>query len=308
MIADSARPAPEGEPGFGHSKPLVIAGPTGAGKSDVALAIARAWGAVVVSMDAMQVYRGFDIGTAKLPAHDRDPARGGVEHRCIDIREHDEAYSAADFAQAVDDALQHHRVVICGGTTFYLRAWEQGLIAAPPADAALRARFEGLENPHEQLQLIDPVLAARLHPNDRMRVVRGLEYHAQTGQRLSDAHAADPKLRRPCTVVWVDRGDLYERLDARVIGMMDDGYLEEVRGLLERGVPRTARPMKSLGYEHLAAHLEGELPLDEAIRLTQRDTRHFARKQRGFLRTRGDAVCDDPIAHARLTWGPPPHA
>ena len=308
MILPSTASDHTAEPSAGQSKPLVIAGPTGAGKSDVALAIARAWGAVVVSMDAMQVYRGFDIGTAKLSAADRDPARGGVEHRCIDIREHDEGFSAADFAHEVNDALQNQRVVICGGTTFYLRAWQQGLIPAPPPDPALRARFDGLENPHEQLQNIDPVLAARLHPNDRMRVVRGLEYHAQTGQRLSDAHAADPKLRRPCTVVWVDRDDLYDRLDARVIAMIDAGYLEEVRGLLERGVPRTARPMKSLGYEHLAAHLEDKLPLDEAIRLTQRDTRHFARKQRGFLRTRGDMVCDDPVAQARLTWGPPPSA
>lgn len=286
--------------------PIVVAGPTGAGKSDAALAIARAWGAVVVSMDAMQVYRGFDIGTAKLPAAERDPACGGVEHRCIDVRDAHEAWSAADFAQEVDAALASGPVVICGGTTFYLRAWEQGLIAAPPADLTLRATLEALDDPHTRLREVDPVLAARLHPNDRVRVVRGLEYHAQTGQRLSDAHAADPQHRRPCTLLWLDRDDLYERLDRRVLQMMDAGYLDEVRGLLDRGVPRSARPMQSLGYEHLAAHLEGELALDEAIRLTQRDTRHFARKQRGFLRTRGAAVCADPMAAARAAWGPPP--
>lgn len=285
--------------------PVVVTGPTGAGKSDLALAIARAYGAVVVSMDAMQVYRGFDIGTAKLPPADRDPARGGVEHRCIDVVEWDGAFSAADFAREVDTLLATRRVVICGGTTFYLRAWEQGLVDAPPADLALRAELEALPDPHAALALVDPVLAARLHPNDRVRLVRGLEYHAQTGGRLSDAHAADPKVRRPSTVISLDRPDLYERLDRRVLTMLDQGYLDEVRGLLARGVPRSARPMQSLGYEHLAAHVDGEVTLDEAIRLTQRDTRHFARKQRGFLRSRGVGLSDDPWAEVRRTWPEP---
>lgn len=282
--------------------PVVVTGPTGAGKSDLALAIARAYDAVVVSMDAMQVYRGFDIGTAKLSPADRDPARGGVEHRCIDVVDWDGAFSAADFAREVDALLETRRVVICGGTTFYLRAWEQGLVGAPPPDLALRAKLEALPDPHAALARVDPVLAARLHPNDRVRLVRGLEYHAQTGGRLSDAHAADPKLRRPCSVICLDRPDLYERLDQRVLTMLDHGYLDEVRGLLARGVPRSARPMQSLGYEHIAAHLDGEVSLDEAIRLTQRDTRHFARKQRGFLRTRGAHPCSDPLAEVRRAW------
>jgi len=282
--------------------PVVVTGPTGAGKSDLALAIARAYDAVIVSMDAMQVYRGFDIGTAKLPPADRDPERGGVEHRCIDVVEWDGAFSAADFAREVDALLETRRVVICGGTTFYLRAWEQGLVEAPAPDLALRARLEALPDAHAALARVDPVLAARLHPNDRVRLVRGLEYHAQTGGRLSDAHAADPKLRRPCTVICLDRPDLYERLDKRVLTMLDQGYLDEVGGLLARGVPRSARPMQSLGYEHIAAHLEGELALDEAVRLTQRDTRHFARKQRGFLRSRGAGVSEDPLADVRAAW------
>lgn len=285
------------------SAPIVVTGPTGAGKSDLALAIAREYGAVVVSMDAMQVYRGFDVGTAKLPIAERDPARGGVEHRCIDVVDWDGSFTAADFSRAVDHAIARGPVVICGGTTFYLRAWEQGLVDAPPVDLEVRARLEAIADPHAALLAVDPVLAARLHPNDRVRLIRGLEYHAQTGTPLSDAHAADPHIKRPCTLVWIDRDDLYDRLDQRVLAMMQAGYLDEVRALLARGVPRSARAMQSLGYKHLAAHVAGELPLDEAIRLTQRDTRHFARKQRGFLRSRGATVCDDPWAAVRAAWG-----
>ncbi len=270
----------------------MITGPTGAGKSDLALAIARRFGAVIVSMDAMQVYRGFDIGTAKLPLGDRDPALGGVEHACIDVIDWDGSFSAASFAATVE--AQTRPVVMCGGSTFYLRAWEQGLVEAPAADPVLRARLEALDDPHAALLSVDPVLAARLHPNDKVRLVRGLEYHAQTGRPLSEAHAQDPKVRRPATVIWIDRDDLYDRLDQRVLDMMEAGYLEEVRGLLARGVPPNAKPMQTLGYKHLAAHLLGECSLDEAIRQTQRDTRHFARKQRSFLRSRGEPVCGDP--------------
>ncbi len=281
----------------------MVTGPTGAGKSDLALAIARAYGAIVVSMDAMQVYRGFDIGTAKVPVADRDPGQGGVVHRCIDVVEWNEAWSAADFSAEVERAGAAAPVVICGGTTFYLRAWREGLVDAPPVDLEVRARFEALEDPHAALVAVDPVLAARLHPNDRMRLVRGLEYHAQTGTPLSAAHAADTREARPCTVIALDRDDLYDRLDARVVAMMDAGYLDEVRGLLDRGVPRGARPMQTLGYKHLAAHIEGECSQDEAIRLTQRDTRHFARRQRGFLRSKLIAPSVDPWPAVRAAWG-----
>lgn len=278
-------------------KPLVITGPTGAGKSDVALDIAARHGAVVVSMDAMQVYRGMDIGTAKLPLSDRER----VPHLCIDIRDPDEAFSAADFVAAADAAPGPK--ILCGGTPFYLRAWLHGLVAAPPVDLALRAELEALPDPHARLAEVDPPLAARLHPNDRVRVVRGLEIHALTGRRLSDLHAEDEGARRDAEVVWIDREDLYERLDMRVDAMMAAGYLDEVRALLDRGWSRSLKPLLSLGYRHLAAHLAGELPLDEAVRLTKRDTRHLARKQRGFLRSLGLTPGGDAWAAAERAFG-----
>jgi tRNA dimethylallyltransferase len=268
-------------------KSLVLVGPTGAGKSDVALELAARWGATVVSMDAMQVYRGMDIGTAKVSA----AVRAQIPHACIDIRNPDEPFSAADFV-AEADAVGEPRI-LCGGTPFYLRAWLYGLVPAPPIDPALRAALEALPDPHARLAEVDPVLAARLHPNDRVRIVRGLEIHALTGRPLSALHAEDTRVRRDAEVVWIDRDELYEGLDARVDAMMAAGYLDEVRGLLDKGYGRELKPMQSLGYRHLAAHLAGEIPLEEAVRLTKRDTRHLARKQRSFLRAMGFAPRTD---------------
>lgn len=271
-------------------KPLVIVGPTGAGKTAAALRVAERFGANVVSMDAMQVYRGMDIGTAKV-----SPAiQARFPHHCIDLRDPDEPFSAADFVQ-VADAVPDPKVIV-GGTTFYLRAYVQGLVEVPPVDPALRRTLEALENPHARLIEVDPVLAARLHPNDHVRIVRGIEVHALTGRRLSELHAEDTRHRIDAEVVAVDVPDLYERIDVRVESMMAEGYLDEVRGLLARGYGRELKPMLSLGYRHLAAHLAGEIDLDEAVRLTKRDTRHFARKQRGFVRAA--AIPDTDVMEA----------
>ena len=273
-------------------KPLVITGPTGAGKSEWAMRLAERWGAVIVSMDAMAVYRGMDIGTAKPTLAER--AR--VPHRCIDLRNPDEPFAATDFVAEAEAAPDPR--ILCGGTPFYLRAWWAPLVDAPSADPRLRAELESLPDPHARLREVDPVLAARLHPNDRVRIVRGLEVHALLGRPLSALHAEDRGTRRDAEIVWVDRDDLYDRLDARVDAMMAAGYLEEVRALLAAGYARTLKPMLSLGYRHLAAHLAAELPLEEAVRLTKRDTRHFARKQRTFLRSLGLSPGGDPDAAA----------
>ncbi len=279
----------------------MLVGPTGAGKSALALEIAETFGATIVSMDAMQVYRGFDIGTAKAGLAER----GRVPHACIDIRNPDELFSAADFVHEAEtvDRLGTPTLLV-GGTTFYLRAWLFGLVEAPPIDPGVRAGFEALDDPHSALLLVDPLLASRLHAHDRMRIVRGLEVHALTGRRLSEMHDADPWQRRDAEVVCVDASDLYERIDRRVDAMMAAGYLGEVEGILAAGWSRACKPMQSLGYRHIAAHLSGETDLDEAVRRTKRDTRHFARKQRGFLRSWGikagpDAASDAIAAAAR---------
>ncbi len=257
---------------------LVITGPTAAGKTAAALEVDQKFGVRLVSADAMQVYRGLDIGTAKESADvlTRHP------HAGIDIREPNESFDAQAFVEMADAIVgEGQRVLIVGGSTFYVHAFLYGLVDTPDVDAELRQRLEAMEDPHAELVRVDPVLAERLHPNDRVRVVRGLEVFLLTGQRLSDLHAAHGDTpRHNARVLWLDREDLRERIDARVDAMMDAGYLGEVERLLQAGVSRQAKPMQSLGYRHLADHLEGLIGLDEAIWRTKRDTWRFARKQR----------------------------
>lgn len=280
-------------------RPLVITGPTAAGKTAAAVAIASEYGAIIVSMDAMQVYRGMDIGTAKVDVETRER----IPHRCIDIRNPDEDFSAADFVAEANAAIDSEKpVILCGGTPFYLRAFLLGLVPAPAVDLEIRRQFEAIENPHSMLQTIDPVLATRLHPNDKVRIIRGLEFHAVSGTRLSEMHDADPQTRRDCEVVWIDADDIYARIDQRVLDMIAAGYLSEVRGLLAAGYSPALKPMQSLGYKHLAAHLLDGLDFAEAVRLTQRDTRHFAKKQRTFLRGLGFSPRANPFEAAQRAF------
>ena len=264
----------------------MLGGPTATGKTAAATAVADAFGAIIVSADAMQVYRGMDIGTAKPTAEElaRWP------HQLLNIRDPHEAYNAADFAGDCDALIaEHPRVVVAGGTGFYIRALLTGLAPAPPSDPELRAEFGQLEDPHALLQEQDPVLAERLHPNDKVRVIRGLEVFRMTGRRLSEIHAEhDLSVPRHAAVrLMLDRDDLAERIDTRVISMMETGYMAEVQGLLDAGITPDLKPMKSLGYKWLSQQLLDGLDPAEALRLTQRDTRRFARKQRTMFRSIG---------------------
>lgn len=288
---------------------LVIGGPTAAGKTAAAIAVAEAYGAEVLSADAMQVYLGMDVGTGKATAEER----GRVVHHGIDVVEPVEDFDVADFLTLAEPLLADgRRLIVAGGTSLYLRGLQRGVVSTPDPDPELRASLlaEDDERPgalHERLQALDPVLAGRLHPHDRVRVVRGVEVVMQSGQRLSDlqaAHAAAPDRVR-VEATWLDHPDLDTRIDARVLQMIERGYVAETDGLLTAGVPRTAKPMLSLGYRHLADHLVDGLPLDEAIRRTQRDTRRFARKQRTWHGTLGYPVGRDPLEAAAVLWGAP---
>ncbi len=285
----------------------MLAGPTASGKTAAAIAVAERFGAIVLSADAMQVYRGLDIGTAKATAEER--AR--VPHEGIDLVEPNEPFDAAEFVALADRLVAAHpRVILAGGTSLYLRSFVRGLVSTPPVDPALRAELEALDDPHAALSQVDPVLAARLHPNDRVRIIRGLEVYHQGGTPLSALHAehAEAPDRVQAVGLWLDRDDLDARIDARVEAMIAQGYVDEVRGLLERGVSRDLKPMQSLGYRHLCDHLLDDLPLDEAIRRTQRDTRRFARKQRNWMRALGyDRItqnqAETALQAAATLWG-----
>ncbi len=284
-------------------RPLVITGPTASGKSSAALSLCEHYGATLLAMDAMTVYRGMDIGTAKPTSADR--AR--VQHEGLDLRHPTEAFSAADFVALAEAVLARGGpVVLCGGAPFYLRAFLDGLVPTAPVDLALRAELQALPDAHARLAEVDPALAARLHPNDHVRIVRGLEVHRLMGVPLSSLHAADHPIRRPAEVVWLDAPDLDERIDHRVLSMMEAGYLDEVTGLVEAGVPRTVKPMQSLGYRFLAAHLAGECGLEEAVALTQQASRRFARKQRTHLRGLGFEPGGSVKEAAVRAFGRPP--
>jgi len=279
---------------------LLLGGPTAAGKTELALELAERWAAALVSADAMQVYRGMDIGTAKPPP----PVRARFPHACMDVREPDQDFSVADFLEAVAQAsATAPHVLVVGGTPFWLAALVRPLAALPPGDPVVRAALEALPDPHARLAQVDPPMAARLHPNDRLRVVRALEVHALSGRPMSELWAEGPRPQEgalgaaePAPVVaWLDRSDLRERIGARLAQMMAEGYLDEVRNLLDRGFGRDCKPMRSLGYRHLAEHLELGLPLDEALRRTERDTWRLARKQRTWARGMGWSS-QDPAA------------
>ena len=224
-------------------------------------------------------------------------------HFGVDVVNPDEPYSAGDFVRLGDATIESNpRVIVVGGTSLYLRSLQRGLVKTPEVDPALRMTLSDDPNIYQRLVELDPVLAERLHPNDRNRIVRGLEVVIGSGQRLSELqerHASQPN-RYEIEGLWLDREDLYERIDRRVLAMMDAGYVEEVEGLLAAGYARTLKPMLSLGYRHICAHvLDGQL-MDETIRLTQRDTRHFARKQRNWRKTLGYfSVEGDALSHAR---------
>jgi tRNA dimethylallyltransferase len=293
---------------------LVLGGPTAAGKTDAAIEIARRFDAVIVSADAMQVYRGMDIGTGKVTAEQR----AVVPHFGLDLVEPDEPFDAAAFVGLADEVIAGHpRVVVAGGTSLYLRALLVGLVETPSIDPELRQRLEALADPHAELQRVDPALAERLHPHDRVRIVRGLEVFHQTGQRLSELHDAHKERvhktqgrRLDGRGLWLDRGvdELDERIERRVGLMIEQGYVQEVQRLLAAGYGRELKPMLSLGYRHLCDHVLDGLPLEEASRRTVRDTRRFARKQRtwnrtlGFPRVEADEL-DTILREAEALWG-----
>jgi tRNA dimethylallyltransferase len=272
----------------------VILGPTAVGKTDVAILLAERWGGEIISADSSAVYRGLDIGSAKpTPAEQRR-----VRFHLIDVADPSEVFTAARFRELALQAMadiqaRGKRVLIVGGTGLYLRVLLHGFsLAPPPADPEVRARWKaevervGAPALHARLQQIDPLAAARIHPNDAVRITRAFEVYDMTGAPISQwqqrANAELPALKIGLTM---PREQLYARIDQRVDKMIAQGMLEEVRTLLQNGYNPEQPALKGLGYRHLIGYIQGRVSWDESVRLWKRDTRRFAKRQMTWFRT-----------------------
>lgn len=280
-------------------KPVVaIAGPTGAGKSELALRVAEEFDGEVVNCDSLQIYRYFDIGTAKLP-----PAgMRGIPHHLIDILDPDQVFTAGEYARLGRIALaaissRGRLPVVAGGTGLYLRALFEGLFRGPTRDTALRARLAAREHRksgslHRLLNRYDAAAAARIHPNDVPKVMRALEVcllaRRPVTEMLSEGRDRLEGFRTLKLGLAPDRSDLYRLLDERCRRMFDSGLEEEVQGILARGFPLEAKPFESHGYRQAVQMLRGELNAKEALFYAQRNTRNYAKRQLTWFRKEPD--------------------
>lgn len=269
---------------------IIICGPTASGKTELAVRLAKAIDAEIVNADSMQVYRGMDIGTAK-PTKDQ---QGGIRHHLIDIAEPDQPFSAADFVEAADRVIREitsrgKRVIVVGGTGLYIRALLHGLVDSPSGAGEIRTSLHkeaeeiGAAAMLEKLRDVDPELAAQMHPNNLVRIIRALEVYRLTGIPLSvyqQQHGFSKTRYRSLRIgIRTDRKILYERIEVRVDKMLADGLLEEVRTLLSKGFSADLKSMRSIGYKEAAAFLSGQYNLEEAVGLIKRDTRRYAKRQ-----------------------------
>ena len=276
--------------------PIVLAGPTATGKTDAALCLAERIGGEIINADSMQVYIGMDIGTAKPSAMER--AR--VPFHLLDIASPDAQVTVAEWKRRAEAAItdivaRGRRPILCGGTGMYLRALlDNWSLAETPADAGVRAELQreletvGAAELHGKLREVDPEAAARLHPNDGVRITRALEVFRVSGRTITAWQAQDKagQVRRPAHLFGLDlpRAALNERIERRVDGMMAAGLVAETQGLLAAGYNQTHGPMRSLGYKEISEHLAGALERDAAVALVKQNTRRYAKRQQTWFR------------------------
>jgi len=287
---------------------LTIVGPTGVGKTAVAVLVARAVSGEIVSADSRQIYRGMDVGTAKP-----DPRTLTlVRHHLIDIVDPDESYDAARFAddaeRAIDRVLEAGlEPIVVGGTGFYLASLFEGIFKGPGRDDAVRGALkervgrEGTASLHKELSAVDPAAAARIHPNDAARVVRALEVYRATGRRLSDWHAGGTGVRRYRAAyvgLTMPRRLLYAGIEQRVDAMIEGGLVEEVRALVAAGRLDERMPAASaVGYREILAFLrEGGGDLQGVVRKIKESTRRYAKRQLTWFRALPDVRWIDVAA------------
>jgi len=284
----------------GSDFPLVIvAGPTGSGKSGLALDIAETFSGEIVNCDSVQVYRLFDIGTAKLPAAERR----GIPHHLMDFLDPSDLFTAGDYSRMGREAIAEitargHLPVVCGGTGFYLRALLNGLFEGPARDERLRARLARRSKGSlaRLLRRLDPVAAARIHGNDSNKLMRALEVRLLSGRPMTELFAEGRAGLEGYRILTLalnpPREELYRRLDERAAQMFaPPGIVEETQAILAAGHPRSSKPFESLGYAQALQFLDGTFTREQAIEATQTGTRQYAKRQWTWFRRERDAVC-----------------
>lgn len=289
-----------------EKRPLIIlTGPTAVGKTASSIGLAKAVGGEIISADSMQVYRHMDIGSAKITADEMQ----GIPHYLVDVLEPEEAFNVVRFQGMAKAAMQKiyaggHIPIVVGGTGFYIQALLYDIdFTENDSDFSYREELEqtagdkGAEYLHSLLKQVDPEAAEQIHPHNIKRVIRALEFNRKTGQKISAHNEQERRKQSPYDFAYFvltdDRKALYERIDRRVDKMMEQGLLEEVRALKDRGIARDSVSMQGLGYKELLAYLDGEISLDEAIRIIKRDTRHFAKRQLTWFRRERDVIWID---------------
>lgn len=284
-------------------KPLVIlTGPTAVGKTALSIHLAKAVGGEIISADSMQVYKGMDIGSAKI----RQEEMQGIPHYLIDELEPDEEFHVVRFQQMAKAYLQQiydrgHIPIIVGGTGFYIQALLYDIdFTENKSDTAYRQKLEalaaekGAEYLHQQLAAADPKAASDIHANNVKRVIRALEFYKETGTRISEHNEQERQKESPYRFAYFvlndERSRLYARIDQRIDLMLEEGLVQEVTALKEKGYTRNLVSMQGLGYKEILDYLNQEISLEEAIYRIKRDTRHFAKRQITWFKRERDVI------------------
>ncbi len=316
-LRSGVSPPPSGKPRL-----VVLVGPTGVGKSALALRLAARRGAEIVSADSMQVYRHMDVGTAKPSPLER----AQVPHHLIDLVDPSDPFNAALFRQHAREAiLDLHRrgrpILVVGGTGLYVKVLLGGLVDGPGPDEEIRRRYrdlldrQGKESLHNLLARRDPRAAADIRPTDAVRVIRALEVLDRTGRSVADIRADHRFAERPYESLRIgltmERPALFEAIDRRVDGMLRDGLVDEVERLLRMGYGEDLRPMRALGYRQIVDFLRGRSDLPSAVERMRRETKAFAKRQGTWFRADGEIRWFTPGEEAAVGeaasrfWGVP---
>lgn len=281
---------------------IVLTGPTAVGKTSLSISLAKAVNGEIISADSMQVYKKMDIGSAKI----RSEEMQGIPHYLVDVLEPEEEFHIVKFQQmakkAMEDIYSRGKIpILVGGTGFYIQAVTKDIdFTEAQQENDYRKELEALaeekggEHLHEMLRKVDPVSADAIHAHNVKRVIRALEFYNQNGSPISAHNEEQKQHESPYNLAYfvlnMPRELLYERIDLRVDQMMKEGLLEEVSRLKEEGCHRGMVSMQGLGYKEILAYLDGEYPLEEAVRVLKRDTRHFAKRQLTWFKRERDVI------------------